>query len=1238
MPYTKEQIKDYALALEAKGAPASEIEAFVSSAAKEMTDAPAAAPAPAPVKRVVEPPPQNFFTAAGNLPPKRTPERSAELGRMTQQYFDPRGMEQGMAKLGTAAARMAPAAIAMAAPPVGIAGWLGLGAAGYAGNMVARQTEGQNPYTRAGVADDTKSGILSGMPFPALKTGTSLIKSGLQAVKFGAAAAGTEASAESLRRSIEQGRIATYDNMAQGLKGVALPSIFGVGAGGSAAFMGTLGKKGEMFADNRQRMADVGVQEANTTFAMLDPGMAKWEQHVAQRNPALQIKIGQAHSDITKNFYRAIGDAGSNTEIASRLNPLVARVDAAEMAFQNAEKAHQAALANFQKASEAVGGPSVPASRPEDYYRRLDYSDVSGTARDISANGKQYAAELAKFDDQAVNNLAGSMRSAFSEAAGKLGIPVGINGKSQSWAMWDAGKQLHMTANPAKSSEKYRLGDPFSDVGVQADIVDRMLGYEITQGMGANGERLHSWQLTEVGRKARADAGVDLSLKPVEAAPAGHQAKVIDSAYSKIKAEVVTDLLTTISNKASKIYEGNAVVGFDLMTNTEKAAQLTGVVGELFDARTAIAKELYKDTKIPLNQPLFPKEDLVKAATAGMAGRTETGNAGKIIQVIKGAGKDPTSPYLSLAEFQELRAKMSDAFVSTGNNDQNALNIAESLASRAYKAMGDASKGTIRASFGDEVLTKYDAAQKFWRDTSEARDSALGRSLLQRGDILDTTITSMASGIAAGNVDELTQYKKFVGYIGEMSGINTVNPGIAQVANQHMAEALKNAFIVKHSKGGTLNADALLSDLMSGTTFKNLPFRVENLGFGSVETIKQWRKVVREFKPGQVNEQVMNDVLTDPKVQEVLAVGGKDADVTIREATARKIFDTEVNKATAAKYAEQMSAATRAKTEAEDIARRMKWNRDETHAAFERARQDPVLSAFSGKGKWNLTDEMAKTGEKTVTGLVASMDPQTARGLMNGLRGNDPQLAELVERRILSDEFKKLSGKDPKIPGSSDRLDLTKVDQYFNPLIDPNNSRIRFLENTVSKDTLDRFKTLATKLSKIDADAKAGKFPSDKELQHVVDTVSAGMLLGGSTMRPGLTMVILGKVRDMLSTGAYHTLSAVLANPKLGDALLDPNIGSLSEAIGSLPTQKAYLLANDAAIQGELTKLETMPSFQSRKPQVAPPPQPPAAPPEQAPAPPPAAPPQKTVQFQEGRLYLDPKTGARRRYKNGAFV
>jgi len=199
---------------------------------------------------------------------------------------------------------------------------------------------------------------------------------------------------------------------------------------------------------------------------------------------------------------------------------------------------------------EPQAGQPVPADMrmPADSYTgRLNYSDVNPAAGPLNASGKRYAEALSTQDADTIYRTSQKLRASFNNAAAKLGIELGPNAASQSWSMWDIGKQLYMDANPAKSNKPYVLGNPLSNIQVQADIVDRALGYEMTKGVDVEGKRLKSWQLTEIGRKAREDAGIDLGLTPdpgaertipAPAAPASPEAAAV--ALQQAQAELVT--------------------------------------------------------------------------------------------------------------------------------------------------------------------------------------------------------------------------------------------------------------------------------------------------------------------------------------------------------------------------------------------------------------------------------------------------------------------------------------------------------------------------------------------------------------------------------------------------------------------------------------------------------------------------------------------------------------------------
>ena len=259
------------------------------------------------------------------------------------------------------------------------------------------------------------------------------------------------------------------------------------------------------------------------------------------------IKVGQADAAV-KNAVEA--PATTTVSVPSAGTP-APKVVSGKPTFSSQVYQGMRRQPMWEKTGVEIQGrlePQVPQTLPaESYVNRLNYSDVKPDAGPLNASGKRYANALASQDQIAIEATSQKLRASFNNAAAKLGIDLGPNAASQSWSMWDIGKQLYMDANPAKSNKPYVLGNPLSNIQVQADIVDRALGYEMTKGVDVEGKRLKSWQLTEIGRKAREDAGIDLGLVPdpgtqgtipAPAAPISPEAAAI--ALQNAQAELVT--------------------------------------------------------------------------------------------------------------------------------------------------------------------------------------------------------------------------------------------------------------------------------------------------------------------------------------------------------------------------------------------------------------------------------------------------------------------------------------------------------------------------------------------------------------------------------------------------------------------------------------------------------------------------------------------------------------------------
>jgi hypothetical protein len=232
------------------------------------------------------------------------------------------------------------------------------------------------------------------------------------------------------------------------------------------------------------------------------------------------IKVGQADQAV-KDAATAPAAATVDPSVPSAGTPAAApapRVVSGKPAFSSQVYQGLRRQPLWEQTGVQIQGrlePQAPQSLPvESYTPKLNYSDVNPAAGPLNASGKRYAKALAGQDQIAIEATSQKLRASFNNAAAKLGIELGPNAGSQSWSMWDIGKQLYMDANPAKSNKPYVLGNPLVNIQVQADIVDRALGFEITKGVDVEGKRYKSWQLTEIGRKAREEAGVELGLVP----------------------------------------------------------------------------------------------------------------------------------------------------------------------------------------------------------------------------------------------------------------------------------------------------------------------------------------------------------------------------------------------------------------------------------------------------------------------------------------------------------------------------------------------------------------------------------------------------------------------------------------------------------------------------------------------------------------------------------------------------
>lgn len=105
----------------------------------------------------------------------------------------------------------------------------------------------------------------------------------------------------------------------------------------------------------------------------------------------------------------------------------------------------------------------------------LDWSRNSESAR-------RYADSIAQLSQRTnlemLRQIARELVQRMGTEATRLGIPVSPYGGSNTWAMWDIGKQNYFFTHPAENNPAYEIGDPLTSKAKQAEIINRHLGWE----------------------------------------------------------------------------------------------------------------------------------------------------------------------------------------------------------------------------------------------------------------------------------------------------------------------------------------------------------------------------------------------------------------------------------------------------------------------------------------------------------------------------------------------------------------------------------------------------------------------------------------------------------------------------------------------------------------------------------------------------------------------------------------
>ncbi len=122
-----------------------------------------------------------------------------------------------------------------------------------------------------------------------------------------------------------------------------------------------------------------------------------------------------------------------------------------------------------------------------------------------------------------------NLQAKYAELSDKLNLGnQNYSLTSKSWAYWDIAKQFYLFTHSSESSPTYRLANPMEDLQVRAEIIDRMLGWDI---FGKRETLLNNWLSTARNLKPEGASEIFKTLssgkKVLSSAELSHLGKLV---------------------------------------------------------------------------------------------------------------------------------------------------------------------------------------------------------------------------------------------------------------------------------------------------------------------------------------------------------------------------------------------------------------------------------------------------------------------------------------------------------------------------------------------------------------------------------------------------------------------------------------------------------------------------------------------------------------------------------------
>ena len=611
--------------------------------------------------------------------------------------------------------------------------------------------------------------------------------------------------------------------------------------------------------------------------------------------------------------------------------------------------------------------------------------------------------------------------------------------------------------------------------------------------------------------------------------------------------------------------------GFGIATSiTSHADDLTRTLVDLDGAVRGVSSALYAKSGLDAAQPMVSREALLRSARSTLKDSTDSQIGQSIISAIENVGKvgDEAPELLSWNQFRELRDLMAQRFVDFGTAYKSR---AESQASSVYSNLGSVFRRSVKASKGEEGLKAYDSAQRFWRDWTGTRDSDFTSELFGATRKLDASgrrvITGISEAKLRGFADGLVQgeIQAIRGVTDAVKLVGKYSPEAAAEMQASVGRAIRGALVDKYRNSPT-DLVVALADQVAKDDVR--PF-IQLAGFGTRRTIETLAKAVRKYPKEDITPEVLEGALAAGNT--VLGLGKGVVQKRAKEAAALAVAGA------ADKSAQKLGAARNA-------AQAANLSADEANTVYRQTLEDPIFSVFTGRGKHRFTEEAGKTGKGTISEFVMSLSPAEGQQFMGALRRKDSELADLVGRKILADEFYRISDIDRMAKDATSKVDLDKLRRLFNPTLPQDKQRSEHLRKVIG-DTLDsRMKRFFTSLEKVAPTLKQAQLITRDPNVPIASTL-AGVAQPFAQV-PGVSALgaaaITSRIQRVLEKPYFDLMTFMATDPKFLQMALKGE--TFAQALKSLPVQRAYTYLAVNGLSGDMSAFD----WDIKRPQQSP--------------------------------------------------